>query len=208
MTDKFEHAPIVVAALYKFVSLPDYKELREQLLEHMKSFQINGLLLCAEEGINGTICGTRTGMDLFLNWLKQDERFSNLEHKESYTDERPFQKTKVKLKREIITMGVEGVNPNEKVGKYVEAEQWNELISDPEVLLIDTRNDYEVSFGTFEKAINPNTKCFSEFPQYVKQNVDPTKHKKIVSFIRIYYLQLRLCFVQAVFVVKKPLVTC
>jgi UPF0176 protein len=173
---------IVVAALYKFVTLTDYKELREPLKGVMVQHHINGALHLAEEGINGTVCGTREGIDALLLWLKQDVRFTDIDHKESYCDERPFQKIRVKLKREIITIGIEGVNPNKVVGKYVEPQQWNELISDPDVLIIDTRNDYEVDFGTFENAIDPKTKCFGEFPQFVKSNIDPSKHKKVAMF--------------------------
>ena len=146
---------IVVAALYKFVTLTDYVALREPLLQAMVDNGIKGTLLIAEEGINGTVSGTREGIDSLMAWLKNDPRMVDIDHKESYCDDQPFYRTKVKLKKEIVTLGVEGVDPNKNVGTYVDPENWNALISDPEVLLIDTRNDYEVSMGTFEGAVVP-----------------------------------------------------
>lgn len=175
-------APIVVAALYKFVTLEDYVELREPLLKAMVDNGIKGTLLIAEEGINGTVSGSREGIDGLMAWLKTDPRMVDIDHKESYCDDQPFYRTKVKLKKEIVTLGVEGVDPNKKVGTYVDPENWNALISDPEVLLIDTRNDYEVSIGTFEGASDPKTTSFREFPDYIKANFDPAKHKKVAMF--------------------------
>ncbi|TWC35011.1 UPF0176 protein [Pseudomonas sp. SJZ079] len=177
MTDK-----IVVAALYKFVSLPDFEALREPLLDAMLKHGIKGTLLLAEEGINGTVSGSRAGIDGLLDWFRLDPRLADVDHKESYCDEQPFYRTKVKLKKEIVTLGVPGVDPNQQVGRYVEAKDWNALISDPEVLLIDTRNDYEVSIGTFEGALDPKTKSFREFPEYIQANFDPSKHKKVAMF--------------------------
>jgi UPF0176 protein len=177
MTEK-----IVVAALYKFVSLPDYEALREPLLQCMQANGVKGTLLLAEEGINGTVSGSRAGIDGLLAWFGADVRLADIDHKESYCDEQPFYRTKVKLKKEIVTLGVPTVDPNLVVGTYVEPQDWNALISDPEVLLIDTRNDYEVSIGTFEGAIDPKTKSFREFPDYIKANFDPAKHKKVAMF--------------------------
>nr|WP_317450653.1 rhodanese-related sulfurtransferase [Phytohalomonas tamaricis] len=174
--------PIVVAALYKFVTLEDYVALREPVLETMRANEIKGTLLLAEEGINGTVSGTRVAIDTLLAWLKADPRFVDIDHKESYCDEQPFYRTKVKLKKEIVTLGVPGIDPNKKVGTYVEPRDWNNVISDPEVLVIDTRNDYEVSIGSFEGAINPETTSFREFPDYVKAHYDPAKHKKVAMF--------------------------
>jgi len=173
---------IVVVALYKFVTLENYPDLRQPLFDVMLENGVKGTLLLAREGINGTIAGPRAGMDAVLGWLRSDPRLSDLDHKESLCDEMPFYRTKVKLKKEIVTIGVEGVSPNETVGTYVEPADWNALISDPEVLLIDTRNDYEVSIGTFEGAIDPQTKSFREFPEYVKAHYDPAKHKKVAMF--------------------------
>lgn len=174
--------PIVVAALYKFVTLADFEALKEPLLQSMVDNGVKGTLLLAAEGINGTVAGSRAAIDGLLAWLKADARFVDIDHKESYCDEQPFYRSKVKLKKEIVTLGVPGVDPNLSVGTYVEAEDWNALISDPEVLLIDTRNDYEVAIGTFEGAIDPKTASFREFPEYIKQHFDPAKHKKVAMF--------------------------
>jgi UPF0176 protein len=141
---------IVVAALYKFVCLGDFEQLREPLLALMLAQDVRGTLLLAGEGINGTISGPRSGIDTVLGWLREDPRLADLEHKESFHDEHPFLRTKVKLKKEIVTMGVEGIDPNRTVGTYLSPEEWNAVISDPETLLIDTRNDYEVEVGTFK----------------------------------------------------------
>ncbi|MCM2321020.1 MAG: rhodanese-related sulfurtransferase [Pseudomonas sp.] len=173
---------IVVAALYKFVTLEDYIALREPLLAAMQANGVKGTLLLAEEGINGTVSGTREGIDALLAWLRSDPRLVDIDHKESYCAEQPFYRTKVKLKQEIVTLGVPGIDPNKAVGTYVEPQDWNALISDPEVLLIDTRNDYEVAIGTFEGAIDPRTQSFREFPAYVQQHFDPAKHKKVAMF--------------------------
>ncbi|MBH1969260.1 MAG: rhodanese-related sulfurtransferase [Pseudomonadales bacterium] len=173
---------IVVAALYKFVTLEDYVALREPLLQAMVDNGIKGTLLIAEEGINGTVSGSREGIDGLMAWLENDPRMDDIDHKESYCDDQPFYRTKVKLKKEIVTLGVEGVDPNKKVGTYVDPENWNALISDPEVLLIDTRNDYEVAIGTFEGAIDPKTTSFREFPDYIKEHFDPAVHKKVAMF--------------------------
>lgn len=172
----------VIAALYKFVSLPDYQEMREPLLEYCLQAGVKGTLLLASEGVNGTIAGTREGIDSVLNYLKADERLKELSHKESLDAEMPFYRMKVKLKKEIVTMGVEGIDPRRVVGTYVAPKDWNELISDPEVVLVDTRNDYEYELGSFKGAINPNTKSFREFPQYVAENMDPARHKKVAMF--------------------------
>lgn len=173
---------IVVAALYKFVTLENYVEMREPLLQAMLDNSIKGTLLIAEEGINGTVSGTREGIDGLLAWLKLDPRMDDIDHKESYCDEQPFYRTKVKLKKEIVTLGVAGVDPNRTVGTYVEPQDWNALLDDPEVLLIDTRNDYEVAIGTFQGAVDPKTASFREFPDYIKAHYDPAVHKKVAMF--------------------------
>lgn len=173
---------VVVSALYRFVALEDYIDLRQPLLEVMLENQVTGTLLLAKEGINGTIAGSAAGIDSVLAWLKNDPRLARLSHKESYCDAVPFYRTKVKLKKEIVTMGVEGIDPNEVVGTYVKPKDWNSLISDPEVLLVDTRNHYEVKIGTFKDALDPNTETFREFPQYVSDNLDKSKHKKVAMY--------------------------
>lgn len=175
-------SPVVVCALYKFVTLNDYQALRQPLLDEMLRLNIKGTLLLAQEGINGTVAGTRAGIDQLLSYLKQDERLADLSYKESFDETMPFYRTKVKLKNEIVTMGVEGIDPKRVVGTYVKPQDWNALISDPEVVLVDTRNDYEVDIGTFKGALDPKTKTFREFPQYVKETLDPTKHKKVAMF--------------------------
>lgn len=173
---------VVVAALYKFVSLPDYKELQISLLNECKKLGVKGTILLAEEGINGTIAGTRQAIDATLIYLRSNSRFIDLDHKESLASKMPFIRMKVKLKKEIVTLGVEGVDPNRLVGKYLTPSEWNALISDPEVVNIDTRNDYEVSIGKFKGAIDPNTTSFRDFPDYVNKNLDPKKHKKIAMY--------------------------
>lgn len=172
----------LTAALYKFVSLPDYKALQAPILAACVVNHIKGTLLLAEEGINGTIAGLPEDIHKVLNYLRQDPRLADLEHKESYADEHPFYRMKVKLKKEIVTLGVPGVSPTKQVGTYVKPEDWNALISDPDVILIDTRNDYEVDIGTFKGAVDPKTTTFREFPEYVAKNLDKTKHKKVAMF--------------------------
>ncbi|MDP5143444.1 oxygen-dependent tRNA uridine(34) hydroxylase TrhO [Rheinheimera baltica] len=172
----------VVAALYKFVHLPDYVTLRDALYETMVANNVKGTLLLAEEGINGTICGLRAGVDAVKAWLDADGRFTALSYKESFAEELAFYRTKVKLKNEIVTMGVAGIDPAHIVGTYVKGDDWNQLISDPDTIVIDTRNDYEVAIGTFKNAVNPNTTTFREFPQWAADNLDKTKHKKVAMF--------------------------
>jgi UPF0176 protein len=172
----------VVCALYKFVALDDYQDIRQPLTQLLLDNQIRGTLLLAQEGINGTVAGSRESIDALLAWFKLDDRLADVVYKESFNEQQPFNRTKVKLKKEIVTMGVEGIDPRHVVGTYVKPKDWNELISDPDVLLVDTRNDYEVDIGTFKNAVNPNTETFREFPQYVEDNLDPTKHKKVAMF--------------------------
>jgi len=173
---------IVVCALYKFVTLENYQAMRQPIHDVMEKNHVRGTLLLANEGINGTIAGSRHAIDTVITWLKSDPRLIELECKESITSVIPFNRTKVKLKKEIVTMGIEGIDPKQVVGTYVNAQEWNSLIDDPEVLVIDTRNDYEFQVGTFKNAINPNTQSFREFPQYVKENLDSDKHKKVAMF--------------------------
>lgn len=174
--------PYVVCALYKFVSLPDFEALRQPLLDFMLEHEVKGTLLLASEGLNGTVAGSRQGIDALLDYLRRDPRLQDLSWKESYDTIEPFYRTKVKLKKEIVTMGVEGIDPRQVVGTYVKPKDWNALISSPDVVLVDTRNDYEVEIGTFQGAINPNTTTFREFPDYVKKNLEPQKHKKVAMF--------------------------
>jgi UPF0176 protein len=172
---------IVIAALYRFVRLDNFAELRQPLLQVMLDNQIRGTLLLAAEGINGTVAGEATAVEQLLDYLRQDDRLRGFDCKFSNDDTMPFHRSRVKLKREIVTMGVEDIDPANG-GHYVTPADWNELINDPEVTLIDTRNDYESAIGSFANAIQPKTKSFRDFPAYVKQNLDPQKHRKVAMF--------------------------
>jgi UPF0176 protein len=173
---------IIVAALYKFVRLPDYRELRGPLLELCRARRIKGTILLAGEGINGTVAGDRAGIDALLDYLHANARLADLEHKEAIADGMPFYRMKVKLKKEIVTLGVPDIDPSRVSGMRVDPQRWNELIKDPDVLVIDTRNSYEYRIGTFTNAVSPETDAFSEFPDYVKQHLDSRRHKKIAMF--------------------------
>jgi len=181
-------AQFLVAALYKFVPLPDYRELREPLYDFCEKHDICGTLLLAEEGINGTIAGPESGVRAVLQHLYDDPRFADLEHKESWADKQPFYRLKVKLKREIVTMGVPYIQPQTMAGTYVPPEKWNSLIADPDVVVIDVRNDYEVAIGSFERAVNPHTRSFTEFPEWVDEQaregglLDPQKKPRVAMF--------------------------
>lgn len=173
---------IVVAAFYKFAKLPDFQQLQAPFLEFCLSANINGTILLAAEGVNGTVAGSRNGIDLLMAFLRLEPRLHDIEHKESFTNELPFDRMKVKLKKEIVPLGVSTVDPNELVGTYVSPEDWNKLISDPEVIIVDTRNDYEVDIGTFKGAIDPKTKRFRDFPAFVSNTLNPEKHQKVAMF--------------------------
>ncbi len=172
----------VVAAFYKFARLPDYKQKQQPLQSYCTEQGIKGTILLAEEGVNGTIAGSRAAIDATMALLRSDPRLSDLEQKESYTDTLPFYRMKVKLKKEIVTLGVPGIDPNQQVGTYVAAEDWNNLISDPDVTVVDTRNRYEFEIGTFNGAHNPDTDSFVEFPEYVEKNLDKNQHRKVAMF--------------------------
>jgi UPF0176 protein len=164
------------------VELSDFKEKRQPLLKFCIEQNIKGSILLACEGVNGTIAGPPENILAVVNFLREDPRLSKLEYKESYCDEQPFHRMKVRLKKEIVTLGRDEVDPKSKVGTYVKPEQWNELISHPDALLIDTRNDYEVEIGTFKGAKNPHTKSFRQFPEYVRTHLDPERDKKVALF--------------------------
>ncbi|MBL4602164.1 MAG: rhodanese-related sulfurtransferase [Emcibacteraceae bacterium] len=172
----------LVAALYKFVTLPDYKTLQKPLLDVCNDNGIKGTLLLASEGINGTVAGTEAGIRALFDYLHAKADFSDLIHKESWAKEMPFLRMKVRLKKEIVTMGVPGTDPNKIVGSYVKPEDWNALISDPDVVLVDTRNDYEVEIGTFKDAINPKTTNFRDFPKWIQDNKNALNKPKIAMF--------------------------
>ncbi|MCH9806180.1 MAG: rhodanese-related sulfurtransferase [Alphaproteobacteria bacterium] len=173
---------IVVAALYKFAPLPSFEVHREPLQAACEAEGVMGTLLLAAEGINGTIAGSRAGIDAVLAKIRQIPGLSEVDWKESYSSRMPFKRMRVRLKREIVTMGVEGIDPNRTVGTYVAPEDWNQLISEPDVVLIDTRNDYEVSIGTFEGAVNPETQTFREFPGWVNDALTKDDKPKVAMF--------------------------
>jgi UPF0176 protein len=175
-------ANIVVAALYKFAPLTGLRQLQAELQEVCDKNNVCGTLLIAHEGINGTIAGSRTGIDRVLHFLRRHKGLQDLEHKESSAETQPFYRMKVRIKKEIVTMGVAGVDPNEVVGTYLSPEEWNKVIADPDTVVIDTRNDYEVKIGTFKNAVNPHTESFREFPAYVENHLNPKKNKKVAMF--------------------------
>jgi UPF0176 protein len=173
---------IVIATFYKFVCLSNLPQLRQSLLEYCQANQIKGTILLANEGINGTVAGKRVAIDAVLTYLRSNPNLTDLEHKESYSDSLPFERLKVKIKSEIVTLGLPEVDPNQQVGTYVSPQDWNKIISDPEVVVIDTRNDYEVEMGTFHRANNPQTQSFRHFPDYVAENLDSKQHPKVAMF--------------------------
>ena len=165
----------LTAALYKFVDLPDCAQIQPRLLAECEAHRIKGTLLLAREGINGTIAGTPEDIHAVLGWLRADPRMADLEHKEAWASEPPFLRMKVRLKAEIVTMHVPGLDPSAQVGQYVKPQDWNALISEPDVVLIDTRNDYEVAIGSFRGAHDPHTRSFSELPAWIQSQTAPGK---------------------------------
>jgi UPF0176 protein len=172
----------IVATFYKFVKLPDFAEKQAPLLAYCQAQGIKGTIMLAPEGINGIIAGSRPKIEAVVAFLRSDSRLADLETRESLTDVAPFKRLRVRLKREIITLGMPEVNPAEQVGVYVSPQEWNQLISNPDVLLIDTRNAYEVAIGTFQGAKNPQTHSFREFPDYVRRHLNPAHTKKVAMF--------------------------
>jgi UPF0176 protein len=174
--------PMIVAALYHFVAIDDCQKLRDKLHRLGNEIGLKGTLLIAPEGINGTVCSTRDGIDALVRFFNQDGRFDGWEYKESCATHFPFYRLKIKVKKEIVTMGIHSLNPNAEKGTYVAPHEWNQLIQHPNTIVIDTRNDYEVQIGSFEGAINPKTTCFREFPDYVAQNMMNKKDAKIAMY--------------------------
>jgi len=156
--------------------------MRALLLTECNRHKIKGTILLAEEGINATIAGSKIGMGAILGYLREDPRLMDLKSRDSISSENPFYRMKVKLKKEIVTLGVPSVDPVKSVGKYVPPEQWNELISDPATLVVDTRNDYEVAIGSFVGALDPGTTNFREFPEFVEKNLDKSRYTKVAMF--------------------------
>jgi UPF0176 protein len=171
----------VIAAFYHFFDFPDFAGRQKEMAGLMRELGIKGSLLIAPEGINGTLAGTREVIDRFLLFLKQDIVHGEFTHKESQCDYQPFQRAKVRLKKEIIAMG-EAVSPKRRTGHYVEPHDWNRLINDPDVVVLDSRNHYEVHLGTFKRAVDPDIRTFKELPAYVKKNMSGSARPKIATF--------------------------
>ena len=176
----------LTVAFYHFVTLDKKNNIQEHVYNFCAANNIKGTILLADEGINGTISGKEKNIRDFLIFIKKEGLFngvfSKLEHKESWASKNPFYRMKVRLKKEIVALGVDGVSPTKNVGKYVKPEEWNNLISDPNTIIIDTRNHYEVDIGTFKNATNPNTSTFRELPSFIEENLDPKTPKKIAMF--------------------------
>lgn len=173
---------IVVAALYQFIAVPNYEALRIPLVAFCKKQGVRGTLLLAEEGINGTIAGPREGIDAVVEYLKESGPFYNLEYKESKAQTLPFLRMKVKLKKEIVTLGAPAADPTQMVGTYVNPSDWNALISRSDVVTIDTRNNYEVMIGAFKGAINPQTTTFKDFTTYTEENLMQYKNNPVAMY--------------------------
>jgi UPF0176 protein len=175
-----------VAAFYQFAALPDFRELRAPLFALCASLELRGTVLLAHEGINGTLAGSHDGIAAFVEALQEGPLFSGrldrLELKYSSAAAMPFQRLKVRLKKEIVTLGDASVDPATQVGTYVDAAHWNALISEPDTLLLDTRNAFEVAMGTFEGAVDPEIRSFGEFKEFTERKLDPQKHRKIAMF--------------------------
>ncbi len=172
----------MVAAFYKFVHLPDYLELRASLQTLCTELGLLGTILLAEEGINGTVSGMEKEVLGLFEFLREDPRFSDLQYKSSWVDEVPFYRMKVRPKKEIVSLGVEGIDPSKEVGHYVAPKDWNDLVSRADVRLIDTRNDYEVHLGSFEGAEDPQIRSFRQFPQWVNDHLDPERDQHVAMF--------------------------
>ncbi len=173
---------IIVAALYQFTRFPEPASLRPGLLDVAVAKGVKGSLLLAPEGINGTIAGTRDGVDAVLAAIRALPGCEGLEWKESHSESMPFGRMKVRLKREIVTMGQPDVDPLARVGNYVQPKDWNALIADPNTVVIDTRNDYEVAIGTFQGAVDPGTRAFGEFPEWWQANRERFAGKRVAMF--------------------------
>ena len=182
MSDHVEQPRSLVAAFYRFVALPDYKDLRGPLQQRCEDLGLSGTILLASEGINGTVAGPEKGVRRMFERLGEDARLADIPYKESWAEKPPFYRMKVRAKKEIVSMGVAGIDPASRVGEYVAPEQWNELIERDDVRLVDTRNDYEVHLGRFKGAEDPNTRSFREFPQWVDTHLDPQKDKHVAMY--------------------------
>jgi UPF0176 protein len=178
--------PIKVAAFYQFAALPDFRDLREPLRAACAGLALKGSVLLAHEGINGTLAGSEATIDALIAELRDGElfggRLDNLELKFSSASAMPFQRLKIRLKKEIVTLGNGTADPVRQTGVYVDAADWNELIAAPDTLVIDTRNAFEVAMGSFARAIDPQIERFGQFKEFVTQTLDPQRHRKIAMF--------------------------
>ena len=173
---------ITVSAFYKFVAIDDPETLKTSLAAVGCRLAIKGTILVAGEGINGTVSGSADGISDLLTWLRSDQRFSNLASKHSFAPEHPFRRFKVKVKPEIVTFGHPEVNPGRDAGTYVSPQDWNALIQQPDVVVVDTRNTYEYEIGTFRGAIDPKTQTFRQFSKFVDDELDPARHRRVAMF--------------------------
>ncbi|MDX1459608.1 MAG: rhodanese-related sulfurtransferase [Xanthomonadales bacterium] len=173
---------VLVAAFYKFVELPDYAQIRKPLQQRCADLGLLGTILLAAEGVNGTVAGPERAVRRLFERLREDPRLSDLAYKESWADEAPFYRMKVRLKKEIVSLGVPGIDPTRRVGRYMAPGEWNSLISRPDVRVVDTRNDYEVHLGSFTGAENPGTRSFREFPEWVDRHLDPERDRHVAMF--------------------------
>ena len=174
-----------IIALYQFCEIRNPRKLQMILKKELKNLQILGTIIIGHEGINGTVSGSETNINKALKFLKSDSRFSDLDIKYSFSNKAPFLRLKVKIKKEIVTMGIDNIKPTTQAGKYLTYDQWNSLLNDEDTILIDTRNDYEYSIGTFKNSINPKTSNFKEFPKWVKKQKfteEVKKSKNIAMF--------------------------
>ena len=171
-----------ITTFYQFAGLPDFQELKSRLEELGGKEKVLGTVILGKEGINGTISGPKEGVLAFMNFIRADERFANMPSRSTYTQRETFYRLRVAIRDEIVTLGVPGIDPTEVVGQYVEPEEWNALIDDPDVLLVDTRNDYEVELGTFKGALDPKTQNFSEWPDFVKDSLGNSPKRKVAMF--------------------------
>ena len=171
-----------VTTFYRFVDLPDCEEFRKRLEAECKTHTVLGTIILATEGLNATIAGSKAGVSAVLAFIRSDARFADMPHRECETERETFHRLRLIIRPEIVTLGDPSANPNKAAGKYVAPEDWNKLISDPEVLLIDTRNDYEVELGTFKNAVNPNTTAFGEWDTFVQKNLSESKKQKVAMF--------------------------
>ena len=171
-----------ISAFYKFVEIADIAALRAVLLERGRALDVKGTVLVAPEGINATVSGSDSSVRELLSFIRSDARFAGMTSKESFAAAPPFNRLRVRLKREIVAMGVPKVKPAETTGTLVPPPRWNDLLADPDIILVDTRNDYEVEIGSFTGALNPRTQSFQEFPAYVNTKLATKRDAKIAMF--------------------------